>query len=84
MQKLCQPHLDTAYYVLRYLKSSPSQGLFFPSNNDFQIKAYYDAEWASCPMTRRSVTGYYIFLGDAPISWKSKKQPIVSRSSAES
>jgi len=70
--------------ILHYLKSSPGQGLFFPSNSDFHIKVYCDADWVNCPMTRRSVTGYYIFLGDAPISWKSKKQPTMSRSSIES
>jgi len=49
MQKPCQPHLDAAYYVLYYLKSSPGQGLFFPSNSDFQIKVYCDATGQAVP-----------------------------------
>ncbi|XP_073098866.1 uncharacterized protein [Elaeis guineensis] len=39
--------------------------------------------WAGCPMTRRSTIGFYISLGDAPISWRAKKQTTVSHSSAE-
>ena len=48
------------------------------------MSAYSDADWAGCPDTRRSVTGWCMFLGSSLISWKSKKQARVSKSSTES
>ncbi|KAK4388297.1 Retrovirus-related Pol polyprotein from transposon RE1 [Sesamum angolense] len=77
------PHWDAAMYLLRYLKGTPDLGLFFPANTSLQLCAYSDLDWASCPDSRRTLTGYCVFLGGALISWKTKKQATVSRSSAE-
>jgi hypothetical protein len=78
-----QPHLDAATKVLHYIKSAPSLGLFFPASSDFKLKAFCDANWAACPNTRKSITGFCLFLGDSLVSWKSKKQQTISRSSVE-
>ncbi|KAL0304653.1 UNVERIFIED_CONTAM: Retrovirus-related Pol polyprotein from transposon RE2 [Sesamum angustifolium] len=79
----CDMHWTAALHVVRYLKGNPSKGIFLPASNRFQLKAFCDADWASCADTRRSLSGFCIFLGDAPISWKTKKQSTVSRSTAE-
>lgn len=83
MQQPRQPHYDVAIRVLQYIKSSPGTGIFWPSNCSFHVPGYCDSDWASCPMTHCSTTGYFTMLGNSPISWKTKKQTTISRSSAE-
>ena len=75
--------MTAAFHTLRYIKRDPSQGLFFNNKPDYSLQAYCDSDWAQCPCTRRSVSGFFIMLGGSPISWKSKKQPTVALSSAE-
>ena len=83
MQSPRHLHLVAVKRIIRYLIGSPTRGLFFPKNSDLHLTAYSDADWAGCPDTRRSTTGWCTFLGDALISWKCKKQDHVSKSSTE-
>lgn len=76
-------HMDAVTRVLRYLKATPGQGILLPKHDGNNLVTYCDSDWLGCPFTRRSRTGYLLLLGGAPISWKSKKQSVVSRSSAE-
>ncbi|CAH9106113.1 unnamed protein product [Cuscuta epithymum] len=83
MQTPRQSHWDAVLRVLRYLKGHPGRGIVFNRNSSLSLVGYCDSDWASCPNTRRSVTGYFVTLGGSPISWRTKKQATVSRSSAE-
>ncbi|GKV33750.1 hypothetical protein SLEP1_g42213 [Rubroshorea leprosula] len=76
-------HLTAVLRIIRYLRGTISRGLFFSSHPCMQLQAYADADWAGCPDTRRSTTGWCVFLGDSLISWKCKKQKTVSKSTAE-
>jgi hypothetical protein len=67
MQQPRKPHLDATLRVLRFIKGTPSQGLFSPADNNLALIAYCDSDHAGCPTIRRSTTGYYIFLGGSLI-----------------
>uniref|UniRef100_A0A3Q7IC70 Reverse transcriptase Ty1/copia-type domain-containing protein n=1 Tax=Solanum lycopersicum TaxID=4081 RepID=A0A3Q7IC70_SOLLC len=76
-------HWEAALRVIRYIKVEPRKGLLMSANTKPQLTGFCDADWAVCPNTRRSVTGFVLKFGDSLISWKSKKQNTVSRSSDE-
>ncbi|GJV62160.1 ribonuclease H-like domain-containing protein [Tanacetum coccineum] len=76
-------HLKTALKVIRYLKGCPGKGINVIKTFGIVLKAYTDADWASCTDTRRSVTGFCIFMNESLISWKSKKQNTILKSSTD-
>uniref|UniRef100_A0A2N9HZ71 CCHC-type domain-containing protein n=2 Tax=Fagus sylvatica TaxID=28930 RepID=A0A2N9HZ71_FAGSY len=76
-------HYAAVLHILRYIKGTMFHGLHFSAHSTLDLCAYSDADWAGDPTDRRSTTGFCFFLGDSLISWRSKKQHIVSRSSTE-
>lgn len=66
--------------LLKYLKRAPGQGIQLIKDDDFELKAFSDADWGSCRLSRRWTSGYVIFLGCSSIPWKSIKQSVVARS----
>ena len=77
------PHYAAVLRILRYIKGTLYHGLHFSAHSSLELRAYSDADWAGDPTDRRSTTGYCFFLGDSLISWRSKKQTVVARSSTE-
>jgi hypothetical protein len=78
-----EPHLAAMKRILRYIQGTLGLGFHLHRTSPDDLTVYSDADWAGCPEPRRSTSGYGVFLGDNLISWSSKRQATVSRSSAE-
>ncbi|GJV68973.1 ribonuclease H-like domain-containing protein [Tanacetum coccineum] len=84
MHSPLKSHFDIALRVLKYLKLAPGLGVeFIKRNSECVVSAYSDSDWAKCLVTKRSVTGYCVFINGNLVSWKSKRQATLSKSSAE-
>ena len=76
-------HWQAVKRILRYLKCIISFGLTLKASPNLNLFAFCDANWACDLDDRRSTFGFCIYLGGNLISWSSKKQAVVSRSSTE-
>jgi hypothetical protein len=79
MQQVClhmhdpqESHLTAMKRILRYLRGTPDYGLLRCSRST-DLVVYTDADWAGCPGTRRSTSGYAVFLGDNLVFWSAKR-----------
>lgn len=77
-----ESHLAAVKRTLRYLKGTLHLGLWFRKGQPL-LQAFSDADWAGCPVDRRSTSGLCVFLGPNLLSWSAKKQTTVARSSIE-
>ncbi|GJZ08402.1 ribonuclease H-like domain-containing protein [Tanacetum coccineum] len=80
---LQEPHFAALKHILRYVQGTLKLGLQLYVSATTSLVRYTDADWAGCPSTRRSTSGYCVFLGDNLLSWSAKRQHTISRSSAE-
>jgi hypothetical protein len=78
-----QIHLVFVKRIFKYLKGTMTYGLWYPRNQNFQLTAYSDADWANYVDERKSTSGGAFSLGDSLVAWISKKQGSISLSTIE-
>ncbi|CAN6689009.1 unnamed protein product [Malus baccata var. baccata] len=83
MHSPSEAHMDVVIRILRYLKVAPGRCFIFSKNGHLNVEGYTDADWAGSITDRRSTFGYFTFVGGHLVTWRSKKQKMVARSSVE-
>ena len=86
-QYMSSPAIDhwvAVEQILCYLKGAPGRGIVYSNHGHNRLECFTDADWVGSKEDMRFISGYCVFVGGNIVSWKSKKQSVVSRSSAES
>ncbi|KAL5565260.1 hypothetical protein UlMin_028424 [Ulmus minor] len=84
MQVPLDVHWKAVKRILRYLNETTDEGIVLGKSNTLSLTGFCDADWGNDLCDRRSTTGYCIYLSRSVVSWSSRKQHVVSRSSTES
>ena len=77
-------HWAAIKQILCYLKGAPGRGILYINHGHDRFECFTDADWAGSMEDKRPTSSYCVFVGGNLVSWKSKKQSVVSRSSAVS
>lgn len=83
MNETTEEHMEAINRILRYLKMTPGKGLYFGKTTRRDIEVFADADWTGSITDWRSTSGYCTYVWGNLVTWRTKKQPVVSRSSAE-
>lgn len=76
-------HWQAVKRILRYLQHTVDYGLYLSSSSPSSLAAYSDVDWAGCIDDKKSTGGYCVFYGSNLVSWSSKKQSTIARSSID-
>ncbi|KAF5768457.1 putative RNA-directed DNA polymerase [Helianthus annuus] len=76
-------HLIIVKRILRYLKGTPSLGLWYPRKGDFTLEGYSDSDFGCCKQNAKSTTAGCQFFGPRLVTWQCKKQTSVALSTCE-
>ena len=83
MQNPLESYWKSIKRILRHLSGTLDYGLHLRRSSQLNLVGFCDADWATNPYDRRSTSGYCVFLGENLVSWYSKNQHTISRSSTE-
>ncbi|XP_047309609.1 uncharacterized mitochondrial protein AtMg00810-like [Impatiens glandulifera] len=74
IQEPSKPHIEEANKILRYINTSPDNGLLYEKDAKFVLQGFADVDFAEDRDDRSSTSGFVFLCGNTSISWGSKKQ----------